>query len=229
MVSAIFRNEKNLSLDRAPLVAEKLGLKGTESEYFCLLVELESARHSEHRERVIQKMSLLNPKKSAVDLSIDHFRVISDWYHFPILQMVGEKGFSQDPQQIGKRLGISKIEVEVALTRLERLEIIERDLNGNFRKINERIQFQSSQKSQALRKFHTEMLDRAVKSLTEQSPQQRQIQTQTLPIDPIDLPKIDELTDQFYERVVNLCKKGRNRTQMYHLATVFFNLTPEKR
>ena len=229
MLVAIFQNKKRLSAERAPLIAEKLGLATDEREYFSLLVELETAKHPDAKARVLDRLGVFRQRSPKhVDLSVDHFRMIADWYHLPILQMVDRPEFSLTPTEISDRLGIQPIEAEAALERLERLDLIERGVDGHYVKTRGDIRVASPNANDGLRRFHEQMLRKAIESLTSQSHPERQTQTQTVAFDPADLPELDRLTDEFFERAVQLSEQGKKRDQIYHLSTVFFNLTPDR-
>ena len=55
----------------------------------------------------------------------DEFFVISAWYHFAILELIKIKGFKHNSTFVSQKLGITNLESERALERLERLGFIE--------------------------------------------------------------------------------------------------------
>jgi uncharacterized protein (TIGR02147 family) len=59
-------------------------------------------------------------------LALDAFYLVSQWYHYGILQLMKTKNFQSDPQYISKRLGISEDETKTAIERLLRIGILER-------------------------------------------------------------------------------------------------------
>jgi uncharacterized protein (TIGR02147 family) len=58
-------------------------------------------------------------------LAHDTANLISDWYHFSILELVGLPQFRPDTRWIARVLGITPDEVNIALTRLMRLGLLE--------------------------------------------------------------------------------------------------------
>lgn len=54
-------------------------------------------------------------------MEADKFALISDWYHYAILDLVLIKGFKNSPVWISKKLGISQVEASLAVRRLLRL------------------------------------------------------------------------------------------------------------
>jgi uncharacterized protein (TIGR02147 family) len=230
-VSQIFSGKKNLSLDTALRIAGKLGLNEKETEYFCLLVQLESAKKPILKESVIKKINALNPKRPVQELSVELFRAISDWYHFVIRNMTEIEGFEFTPKAIAKRLGITPLEAETALDRLCRLELIERcedRATVRYRKTRDYVIAKSPSSSEALRTFHRQMMDKAIESLYTQTPQEKVIGSETFAICPDYLQEAAEITEEYFQKMLSLGKKPGKKTQVYHLGVQFFNVTKEK-
>src|SRR5688572_17118598 len=64
-------------------------------------------------------------------LQTDAFRVISDWYHYTILELTFVEGFRNDPTWIANKLGITQFEAKEAIARLKRLELLE-EISGKL-------------------------------------------------------------------------------------------------
>ena len=64
-------------------------------------------------------------------LALDSFYVISQWFHYGILQLLRTKDFKNDTGWIADRLNITKQEAKEALARLTRIGLIEED-NGHL-------------------------------------------------------------------------------------------------
>jgi uncharacterized protein (TIGR02147 family) len=221
----LFQNKKRLSVDRAHLIAHRLELHGKEYEYFCLLVEVENAKGIEQKAILLNRLQEISPRSEARDLGVEHFQMISEWYHLPILQMAGLAEFDFTPVIIAKRLGVSKIEAELAIERLERLELIEKDEAGKYRKTESRLLTTSAVPQDALRKFHKQMLLKAIDALGEQTPQEKWTGSETFAFDTRLLPEANQIIEQFFDRMVQLSYKGENRDHVYHLGTSFFRIT----
>src|SRR4051812_6874500 len=62
-LSEVMKGSANLSRASARKLASRLGLGQTETEYFCLLVELDQPADPEHREYLLARIKSLNPRK----------------------------------------------------------------------------------------------------------------------------------------------------------------------
>src|SRR4051812_45475661 len=65
------------------------------------------------------------------ELSLDAFRIISDWYHYAILELTLASEFKSEAAWISKQLGISVTETKLAIERLLSLELL-RVENGKY-------------------------------------------------------------------------------------------------
>ena len=54
-----------------------------------------------------------------VQLTLDHFSVISEWYHFAILSLAETQDFKSYPAWIAGRLGISQKDAKAAVLTLK--------------------------------------------------------------------------------------------------------------
>src|SRR5436305_266178 len=62
----------------------------------------------------------------------DQFRFISDWHYFAILEALTLEDGDPSPAWLARRLGISENRVELALDRLLRLGLLQKDARGQI-------------------------------------------------------------------------------------------------
>jgi uncharacterized protein (TIGR02147 family) len=229
-LSEVMKGSANFSLQSAEKLASKLNLKSTEREYLFLLVQFEVTSDPQTKESILNRMKALNPKRvQSHDLSVDQFRQISEWYHSAILEMVDLTHFEFTPLNIAKKLGISKIEAEVAFERLVRLELLEQDKKGKFVRTHDQFITQTSPANfQALRNFFKQMLQKAADALETQTPKERISGYETMSIPPEALSEAKELTEKYFSEMIALAHRYPKKKNVYHLIVHFFNLTHEK-
>ncbi|MGE0615628.1 MAG: TIGR02147 family protein, partial [Bacteriovoracia bacterium] len=204
LLSDVANGNKNFSQSTAARVARKLGLNPSETEYFCLLVQQEKAKNPEARAVVASRLSTLNPHRETQDLSVDTFRAIADWYHIPILAMTELPDFDFQARDVAKRLGISNAEADAAISRLIRLELIERDAGGKYRRVHFNPIFKTQAAHQGLRHFHRQMLERAISSLDGQTSQEKYIGSETFVMDEASLREAGILIEECVTKVAAL-------------------------
>jgi uncharacterized protein (TIGR02147 family) len=228
-LSEVLGQKKSISVELAFKIAVKLNLTETETQYLCLLVQLESEKDPSFREELSKRLAALSPTRSAHDLSVDVYKVIADWYHYAILELTYLAGFHFDAASVAKKLSITKVEAEVAIERLERLELLEKDAKGKYKKTHAYQIMQSQTPNGAMKKHHNQILDKATESLYTQKTTERVSATDILPIDSKYLPEVDRLSQEFSASVLKLSEKSKVKDNVYALSVHFFNLTHERK
>lgn len=228
MLTSIFQFRRNLSQLKAYQVGRKLGLNEAEVEYFSLLVQLESAKAPELRAALLARINTLNPQQKAYCLTADRFQLIAQWYHSPIIAMAGLHDFTLTAKTAASRLKISESEAELALERLERLELLKREPEGSYVKVHESVLVSSDIPDAGLRKFYTQMLNKGIESLDTQSTTERYTSSLTIAFDPGQLSEARRIMNDCLAKVEELAAKGKKRDKVYHLDAIFFDLTQEK-
>ena len=69
---------------------------------------------------------------AAKELTLDCFNAMKEWYHYGITQLLFVENFKEDYKWMAKILCVSELEVKLAVDRLVRLEILDRDENGKL-------------------------------------------------------------------------------------------------
>src|SRR5262245_17800513 len=77
-LSEVLNEKKSLSVELAFKIAVRLHLTEAETQYLCLLVQLEHEKDLDFREELAKRLNELNPKRKTHDLSADLFKVIAD-------------------------------------------------------------------------------------------------------------------------------------------------------
>jgi uncharacterized protein (TIGR02147 family) len=230
-LSQVFNGKKNISYERALDIAQKLKLEETEQEYLCLLVQIETVRDMEKKIALHEKLNKLRPASRPTDLNMDIFRVISEWYHFPILSMTRLKNFKFTPKNIAKRLGISELEAAVAIERLVRVEFLEQKADGTWAECKSYLMIDSETPSSALRKFHRQMLEKSMKSIDDQKAVDKVNGSETFAFNPKSIKAARDITEKYFNEMVDLSEKTQKKdgaTDVFHLQVNFFNLTPDR-
>ena len=224
-LSEVLSGKKSLSTDAALKIALRLNLTDVETQYLCLQVQLESELDEEYRAILTEKINALKIQRKPYDLSADVFRVISDWFHFAILELTCLKNFKLTPKKAADTFGISMIEAETAIERLLRLELLEKDRNGVLRKTEGYVLAQSQIPDIGMKKFHKQLLAKAIQAVDEQGLENRLSTTDILPIDLKSLPQIKKLADEFSNSILKIAENSKNRDRVACLSIQMFQLT----
>jgi len=226
-LSQVIAGKRNLSNESATRIALRLGLNETEIEYFRTLVQMETTKDPDLKRSLVERAQTLNPRREVHELSVSFFSVIADWYHLAIKNMIGLDDFEFTPANVAKRLGITKLEVETAIERLLRLEVIEPDptREGHYVRVKDHTMVRSMVPNEALRRFHRQMLEKAIQSLETQTPKEKIVGSETFAFSPDALTEANRLTEGYFKNMSTLSDRPGKRTEVYHLGVQFFSLT----
>ncbi len=228
-ISQILSRKKGLSLNTAMKIADSLGLKKEEADYFCLLVQMQATKDPKTRELLFRKIQELNPRRKVTDLTSEIFRLISDPHHYTIL-LLTEIDFEFTPENVAKHLGMNRYEVNVAIDRLQKLDLLEEvpELPGRFRRTKGDIQFSSDVPNHALRSYHKQILTKAMQSLDTQSPKEKVMSSEQVVLAAEDVETVRRLAMEFFSKVIKLSKKPGKKSAVYNVGIQVFKLSHER-
>jgi len=218
---------KNLSLDRAHEIASRLNLSNSDREYFLLLVQSQTTKKPELRHHFHSELAKKNPNHSALNLSTDLFRLISDWFHFAILEHSLIHRIEFTAGNIARRLGISKVEAEVAIERLTRLELLVKDTKGHLRKSATRIIAGSAIPEEATKKFWRQTLAKANGAIENPNKNERFLGSDLIAFDSSRLPEVTAEINAFMEKIGRISDACSDPDHVYALNVQFFRVTEQ--
>lgn len=156
--------------------------------------------------------------------SIDRFKMISQWYHFAILEMTYLKDFESDALWISKKLDISLIETKDAIDRLLNLGFLHRSATGILSKTDSRLFIDAKKAEPEIRKYETTMLAKATAQLDktdDASYQMRLINSITFPTSPACVPELKKAIYEFQKKLLTMIRQNEY-TQVYHFGCQLF-------
>jgi uncharacterized protein (TIGR02147 family) len=158
-----------------------------------------------------------------VDLSIDHFRIIGDWYHYAILFLTYVDGFDPSPKWIASQLGISESEAKLGVERLLSVGMLKRkgkklvSFQQNFTTADKHLT------TPALRKRQRQILEKAIYSLENDPIETRNFSAMTMAIDEAKIPAAKEKIEKFTQELSEFLESGR-KNRVYELSVCLFPL-----
>ncbi|HXH31579.1 MAG TPA: TIGR02147 family protein [Bacteriovoracaceae bacterium] len=160
-------------------------------------------------------------------LSADQFAVISDWYHYAILELIKVRDFDPSEAWISKALGVTKSEVNIALERLVRLGLIEIEATGKITDTSSGFttNISDSMTSTANRNFQQQVLGQSIEALNKVPLKLRNHTSMTMAIDPKLLPEAVKRLTVFRRELSEFLETQGTPTEVYQLALSLFPLT----
>lgn len=181
---------------------------------------------------LMKQMSRSRPKRggSTVDafpvnlLQRDVFCLVSDWYHYALMELTQTKDFKLDYAWMAKRLNIDPETTQKAWERLVRLELIVFS-NGKWVCKANNTNVGEDIRTDAHRKLQGNYLELAQLSLEHHDVEIRDFSSMTMSIDPDRLEEAKERITEFRRELCQFLEGGDSRREVYQLCVQLFPLS----
>lgn len=177
------------------------------------------------------KKQVLFTQKATPDfqqLTLDSFRLISNWEHDAILELTRVQGFKSDIKWIAKQLKISVGEANAAVERLQRMEMLEITSDGLWIDLagdNTNI-LGDDFTDVASKRFQKEVLNKALHAIDNVDTSVRNNTSVMLAIDSNDIPEIKKRIKNFRRELTQyLQRKNAKPDQVYQIGIALYPLT----
>jgi uncharacterized protein (TIGR02147 family) len=223
-LSQALRGIKGFSAERANAIANHLALSTSEKELFIDLVQSEHARSQTHREEAKKRVAQKTENDGFCELDLERFQIISDWFHFAILELTDVKTFESSPEWISERLGISLTETKAAVERLLDFGLLTKNRKGDLQQTFADLATPSGIPSRSIREQHYQLLKKADKALDTFSVNERDFSAITLAIASEDIPKAKNLIKVFRRKFNKEMQSSPEKDRVYCISIQFFPL-----
>jgi uncharacterized protein (TIGR02147 family) len=226
-LSMVLSGKRPVPVKRAFHFSQTVGLDQEEALAF-----LESCRRAQFEAKTAEP--LVRPKPAAPKASgdeffrvqLDQFRVLSEWYHLAILDLTLLDCFQPSERWIADKLGLTLEEVRGAVARLKRLGMLS-VTRGKWTKRHRRLEVPTAQSHQAVRRFHQQMIAKALASLdsgNQEDFERRDITGTTMAVNPARLQEAKKRIQRFRRSLLKYLTRGEC-TELYQMNVQLFPLT----
>lgn len=188
--------------------------------FLSSVVEIQKNRQLQ---RLSPRLRAYQTTRTTADLSLDLYRIVSDWHHFAILELTYHEDFDSSPRWIAKELGISVIEAQMAVDRMLQFNLLKRHKN-TLVKTNE--QLSSVDKhltTPAHKKNQKQFLEKAITSLENDPLEERSMTSMTMNIDPEKIPVAKRMIRDFNQALCQYLETGK-RKRVYNMQISLYPL-----
>lgn len=214
-LSEVLKQKIGLSSKKAVSIAEKMGFSKNEVLLFKAMVEAEHGRSPRIIEEAKKVIASNKHSSNFKGLSLDGFKLISDWQYFAILSTMEIDDYDGTTLYISKHLGLEISLIEDNIKRLLKLDII--DLKeGKFLPTGEMLTTTHDIQSSALKKFHKQHISKSAEAIDKVSVEKRDITTMTMAIDIKKLPEAKKLITKFRRDLCQFMEDGQ-KNHVYNL------------
>lgn len=227
-LSQILNKKSGLSIEAAKSISLKLRLSESDKDWFLNSVGALHSRSAKEREIFQEKIKKIQKETLAYsEIQLEYFKVISDWYHFAILELTHVEGFQNDHDWIATKLGVEKKEVKEAIKRMKALDLLE-EKRGKLVDVFTSLATSNDIPSMSIKKFHMQLMKKAMEALYEVDPTEREISSTVFSLDKKDLPIVKEKIRTFRRELESSLQLNKKKNAVYCLGVQFFELTREE-
>lgn len=235
LLSRVMSDQRPMSLKFGLQVTTALGLSEQESNALLYSILKNSSKKAKISARVRHRLE--NDFNSQSDsngpvyttVEIERFKAMSQWYHLAILNLTTVEGFDPSPRWIARALGISNAEAAGASERLVALGLLN-ETEGTLNRTKEHFYIKTQKSEGAMRKFHSQMIEKASNELTNADDEQfkrRLINSITFSCGPEHIEAIKDRINRCQDEILALVGTGK-KTSVYQMNAQFFPLSQSK-
>jgi hypothetical protein len=159
-----------------------------------------------------------------LQLSYDTFSVISDWYHYAILELTYVPDFKEDPRWLSRKLGISVVEAKEGVQRLLRMGLLIKNGDVYSKAAKQTTNLSTVNTSLAHRQFQKSVLEKALEAIAQCPPEEKDITSITMAIDVNLLGQAKEKIKKFRRELCCFLEDGE-QSRVYHLAIQLYPIS----
>jgi uncharacterized protein (TIGR02147 family) len=220
-LSGLLSGNRKLSESTAGLLCDRLGISPKEKAKILDRVRQPKKEAPQATNISARKMF------DRLELDEEYFRVISEWYHYGILQLVRTKSYLENvknsqPKWFARQLKITEIEAKLALDRLLNLNLLTKDENNFLKRTNRPITTANkNMTSCALKKLQKQIREKAIYSLEHDPLEVRSMTSITMAISLEKLQTAKKLIDEFQEKLAEFLESDQ-KEEVYQLEISLF-------
>lgn len=225
-LSEIFSSKQGLSPIKAESIAKKLGFNPLESEFFVALVEKEHGRSQLSKEAAIirlKKFGMREQKKMSMEL----FKLISNWEHLAILEIVQLGNARSTTSWIAKRLGITTDMAKDCVERLLHVGLLTNE-KGKLKRVDDSLFVWPSQiPSASIKNYHQGVIEKSLHSLFTHPVEMREFSSVVMPIDSTKIPEAKKMIREFSFELNKFLISSKKKDRVFYYASQFFGIDQE--
>lgn len=203
-LSKMLKGQRKVSGNNIVKFSHKLGLNLEQINHFVSLTSAET-----------------DISEGYSQIQIDEFNLISDWYHYAILELIQVDDFQADTRWVSRTLGITFGEAHAAIERLKRLGLVKIEgkkwvCTGQNTTVGHHFTLE------ALRNMQRQILQQAIHALENTSMSERDQSSMTFCVDLERLEEAKKRIQKFRRELSQFLENGDSKDKVYQLSISLF-------
>lgn len=195
------------------ILSGKRPITDKSAEKLCDKLLLDPEERQFYLKGVGSSKTAANKAKPSLELAVDHYHLVSDWFCFAILSLGEVKATRLTVARVVDYFGLSQRLAGEAMERLVRVGLLKK-ARGRFSVTGRSFQSPLKQRTQAFIKNQIQSLKISEQSLLEDHEDQTDFCSITMAIDPTKLPEARRRIRQFRDELCDYLESG-DQTEVY--------------
>lgn len=205
-----------------------LGLCPDEEKYFRELVMYQEVSDPDSKDLHLRNLLKYQEKqRSPTQLRSDTLKVLLEWHHVPIRELVATRDFVEDPEWIANRLGgkISGSQARESLELLVRLGLLTRGAEGRLEQKDPLLTSSDEVPSHVIRSLHRTYLRKAINSIFAAPLDKRELSGLIFSAHKDKLKEIKNEIKEFRKKLNRKYGMSKDGDEVYFIGLYLFPLT----
>lgn len=197
------------------------------AQYFRDLVHLEKIKNDPLLSVLLmEKIGKQHPDSRTRIMDDKSFLIISNWYFLALRELIRIQGFKEDPLWIAEQFifKTTSRDISNAIKTLIEMQLIRRDENGKLVISEGRIDTTSDIASEAIKRYHEQMLEHAKTAVRRFSTEQRELTSTTLLMKSNKINEAKELIREFKSKFEQIMEE-ESGDQVFQIQIQLFPVT----
>jgi uncharacterized protein (TIGR02147 family) len=225
------KGRMRLSSGRISQLSKSLAMTAEQRQHWLDLLDCQFSKCSETK-TLAERRVRSRLQAQSYSLSLDQFKVISDWYHFAYLELIemdAEK--YSNLKTAAKALALPLKTLSTTVKRLKHLGLL-RELEGGVFQVDSSTQLGDQAPSEAIRQYHSQILKKALVSIESQGMEKRFTSSTFVALPKAEVTKVlEKIKSAAFEildpHLINSQKQKKD--SLYCLSLQFFDLLHERK
>ncbi|MBN1578196.1 MAG: TIGR02147 family protein [Chitinispirillaceae bacterium] len=224
-ISWVIAGKRTISLKLAHKLTKIFNLGKRETEYFLLLVSHNQATTVEERQHYLDRLLAFRSTRATV-VERDRDQYYSRWYYSVIRELVALTPI-KDGQAVASLLkpSITRSEAKEALELLCRLNLIRKEENGGYERIDPALTSGPDVDPAIIHAFQVTMMQLAQSAPYRIPKEDRDVSTLTISCNEADLARIRERVRQMRAEITEIACESENADRVFQINTQIFPLS----
>ena len=223
-LSLLLKGERAVTKRVVEKLSISLNYSESQKQYLLLLAHKENTKDQDMQRALDVAVQELKRKHFPDSSYIKFFDVISEWHFSAIMEAIQLSGAEcKSEAMIAKKLGLDPKLVNESLRTLLELKLVKKEQGRWVRIDSGFLKTTSEVQSEALRKFHKQVINMGLRAIDDQPIERRSFTGVTTAIDPAKIPEAKRRILEFQRDLMRFLEDG-DRKEVYQFELQFFQL-----